>query len=102
MIALGGGAFVQSRNVEALVAHAAVTVFLDTSVEEMLQRCETEAAHDAENPRPLAADREAFVRLYEERLPFYRTASVTIATAGKDVAKIATEIAEKLGLKPRK
>ncbi len=48
VLALGGGAYVQSANVELLRARAAQTVFLETPVEEMLTRCGVE---DAPDPR---------------------------------------------------
>jgi shikimate kinase len=96
ILALGGGAYVQSANVELLRASETRTVFLETPVEEMLTRCGVEDAPDPENPRPLPADRDAFRRLYEQRLPSYRSAQVTIDTSGKTVEAVATEIAEHL------
>jgi shikimate kinase len=75
-------------------------VFLETLVEEMLQRCGVEDNADPENPRPLAADSAAFRRLYEERLPSYRAAHLTIGTSGKTVSQVASEIVEKLQLAP--
>ena len=75
-----------------------LTVFLETPVDDMLQRCGVEDKPDPGNPRPLAADAAAFRNLYEQRLPHYRGAHVTIKTAGKSVAEVAREIAEKLGL----
>ena len=98
VVALGGGAFVQANNVELLRANAVRTVFLETPVEEMLTRCAVEDKPDPENPRPLAADASAFRALYEQRLPFYRAADVTIETLGKLVEDVAREIAERLKL----
>jgi len=98
ILALGGGAFVQRDNLELLRASAIRTVFLETPVEEMLQRCGVEDEPDEENPRPLAADSSAFRKLYEQRLPFYRAAQLTIDTRGKTVSEIACEIAEGLEL----
>ena len=98
ILALGGGAFIQRNNMELLRASAVRTVFLDTPVEEMLQRCGVEDEPDAENLRPLAADTSAFRTLYEQRLPFYRAAELTINTRAKTVSEIAREIAEGLEL----
>ncbi len=98
VLALGGGAYAQSANVELLRASETRTVFLETPVAEMLTRCGVEDAPDPENPRPLAADTDAFRRLYEQRLPSYRVAQVTIDTSGKTVEAVATEIAEHLKL----
>jgi shikimate kinase len=98
VLALGGGAYILSDNVELLHTSEARTVFLETPIEEMLTRCGVEDAPDPENPRPLAADTDAFRRLYEQRLPSYRAAQVTIDTSGKTVEAVATEIAEHLKL----
>jgi len=98
VVALGGGAFIQPNNVELLQTSGVRVVFLETPVEEMLARCGVEDKPDPENPRPLAADAAAFRKLYEQRLPFYRAADVTIQTLGKLVEDVAREIAESLKL----
>jgi shikimate kinase len=98
VVALGGGAYVQSANVELLGAREAQTVFLETSVEEMWARCAVEDAPDPKNSRPLASDSVEFRRLYEQRLPSYRSAQLTINTSGKTVEVVAREIAEHLKL----
>jgi len=64
----------------------------------MLTRCGVKDEADPENPRPLAADTAAFRKLYEQRLPSYRAAHLTINTSGKTVEEIAREIAETLKL----
>jgi shikimate kinase len=102
ILSLGGGAFIQRVNAELLRANRVSTVFLETPVEEMLTRCKVEDEPDPENPRPLAADTAAFRKLYEQRLPSYRAADVTIKTFGKAVEKIAREIAESLELMSRR
>jgi shikimate kinase len=98
VIALGGGAIVESNNASLVRESRAVTVFLETPIEEMIERCGVEDHADPDNPRPLAADRESFHALYEKRLPHYRTAHVTIHTAGKSIAQVACEAAHRLGL----
>jgi shikimate kinase len=98
VIALGGGAFVQANNVAMLREAGVLTVFLDTPVDEMLQRCGVEDAADPANPRPLAADAIQFRALYEARLPYYSAAHVTIQTSGKSVVGVAQEIAASLEL----
>jgi shikimate kinase len=98
VLALGGGTYIQPDNVELLLASEARTVFLETPVEEMLTRCGVEDTADPENLRPLAADAAEFCRLYEQRLPSYRAADLTINTSGKTVEAIAREIAEQLKL----
>jgi shikimate kinase len=102
IVALGGGAYVQPDNAELLHAGHALIVFLETTVEELLTRCEVEDVTNPTNPRPLAADSAEFRRLYEERLPSYRTAHLTIDTSGKTVEVAASEIAEHLRLSTRR
>lgn len=99
VISLGGGTFVQPNNAKTLLERRVLSVFLETPVEDMLQRCSVGEQADLENPRPLAEDTATFRSLYEKRLPSYRTAYVTITTAGKSVAEVAHEVAKKLGLK---
>jgi shikimate kinase len=96
VLALGGGAYILSDNVELLHTSEARTVFLETPIKEMLTRCGVEDVPDPENPRPLAADSTEFRRLYEQRLPSYRAAHLTIDTSGKTVEVVASEIAENL------
>ncbi|MGA9566912.1 MAG: shikimate kinase [Candidatus Korobacteraceae bacterium] len=98
VIALGGGAFVQENNVATLRDAGVLTVFLETALDEMLQRCGVEDTADPTNPRPLAADASEFRALYEKRLPHYRAAQVTIQTSGKSVEEVAKDIVESLGL----
>jgi len=99
VIALGGGAIVQANNASLLRESHAITVFLETPIEEMLQRCGVEDEGGAENPRPLAADVGSFRALYQERLPHYRAAHITINTAGKTVTEVARAVADGLDLK---
>ena len=98
VIALGGGAIVEPSNALLVRESRAVTVFLETPIEKMIERCGVEDDADPENPRPLAADAESFRALYEKRLPHYRAAHVTIHTAGKSVAQVAREAADRLAL----
>jgi shikimate kinase len=102
VVALGGGASIQPDNAELLQAGHALTFFLETPVEEMLTRCGVEDAPDPRNPRPLAADKTEFRKLYEQRLPSYRAAVFTVATSGKTVEVVASEIAEILKLTARR
>jgi shikimate kinase len=99
VIALGGGAIVQANNASLVRDSRALTVFLETPIEDMLQRCEVEDEAERENPRPLAADAESFRALYERRLPHYRAAQTTVSTSGKSIAEVAQEVADALGLK---
>jgi shikimate kinase len=98
VIALGGGTFVQSVNADLLRSRGAHVVFLETAIEELLQRCQAATEHLPQNPRPLAATPEAFRDLYAQRLPFYRTADLTVNATGKAVEELAQEIV--LSLRP--
>ena len=93
VVALGGGAFVQPVNATLIEKAQVHSVFLDAPVEELLRRCE-----EIPNLRPLRQDLEQFRELYERRRPLYMKAAVRIETNGKDVDKIAAEVACSLGL----
>jgi shikimate kinase len=85
IVALGGGAFVQPENRELLRDWP--TVFLHAASGELWQRSLTDGIE-----RPLRGDPDQFARLYEERLPLYREARITVDTTGKPVASICAEI----------
>lgn len=98
VIALGGGTFVQAGNAELLRERGARVVFLELDMQKLLQRCR-EAVERSHNPRPLAAQDEAeLCRLYEQRLPFYRLADLTISPRDRNAQQVAREIATALGL----
>ena len=80
IVALGGGAFVQTDNAELLESSGIPIVFLDASPEELFQRCEAQGTN-----RPLQRDRAEFLKLYEARQPHYRKARFQVDTTGKDV-----------------
>lgn len=89
VVALGGGTFAQLENRELLQSWR--SVFLEAPLDELWRRC----AEHAKN-RPLRRDRIEFARLYQHRLPFYRQATVTVVTSGKDPASLCDEIERKL------
>lgn len=90
VIALGGGTFAQLMNQELVKPWP--SVFLDAPVEELWQRSLEDATK-----RPLRKDSLAeFARLHESRLAFYRQATVTVVTSGKDPATLCIEIERKL------
>ena len=70
IVALGGGAFVQKENAALLKAFSAPTVFLDAPVEELWQRCCTQASETGAE-RPLLRSVEQFRKLYETRRNSY-------------------------------
>ena len=71
VIALGGGAFVQSNNYEIL-GNNGISVWLDCSLDVVEARIA-----EAEG-RPLARDKEAFRKLYSERRTLYGRADFRI------------------------
>ena len=91
VVALGGGAFVQEVNRELLRPWP--SVFLEAPAQELWRRCQQDGT-----VRPLRRDRDQFARLYAERLPFYRQASLAVETSGKDPASICVEIERALQL----
>lgn len=100
VVALGGGAFAQGENRALLQAWP--TVFLDARVDELWRRCQQDGGEpgiDHKRDRPLAKDRDQFERLHAERLPFYRQATLTVETSGKELPSICSEIENALRLK---
>lgn len=93
VIALGGGAIVQTENARLLQEAGAAIVFLDAPVEELFRRCKQEG-----RKRPLQRGLEQFCELYDQRRPFYMTALRCIDTGGKAVETVAAEVACSLGL----
>jgi shikimate kinase len=72
VIAVGGGAFVQAANREAMLG-SGVAVWLDCPFE-TVQRRVGSASH-----RPLARDPERFAALFRERKPIYALADIHVA-----------------------
>ena len=91
VLALGGGTFAQPwnatliRNSHFSQPSAAVVIWLDCPMDELLQRC---ALMDN---RPLFRDEASFRKLYEDRLPFYRQADYRIE-AGGEASRIVDRI----------
>ena len=85
VVALGGGTFAQPLNLELL--HPWPSVFLDAPLDELWRRSTENAT-----VRPLRNDPTEFARLHEHRLPFYRQATLTVVTSGKDPASLCAEI----------
>jgi shikimate kinase len=85
VLALGGGTFAQARNaalihnVDSTQRSGVAVVWLDCSIELLLQRCVLMG------DRPLFRDEASFRRLYEERLPHYRQADFRIESGGESI-----------------
>jgi shikimate kinase len=86
VVALGGGTFYYPKNRDLLRSWP--SVFLDAPVEELWRRSQEDAG-----TRPLRKNNPSEFRdLYEQRLPQYRKATVTIVTSGKDPSSLCAEI----------
>lgn len=93
VIALGGGAYVQPANAEAIVKSGAPVVFVDAAFEELVRRCAGRGA-----VRPLFRDPEQFRQLYEERRRSYMHADLRLDTTAKRPEAAADELISLLGL----
>ncbi len=90
ILALGGGAFVQKQNRDALLSAGAITVLLEAPVEELRRRCQAE-----HKVRPLAQQDARFNELFAARRADYALAQFTVQTLDKSVQQVTAEI-EKL------
>jgi shikimate kinase len=87
VLALGGGAFVDTEN-QALLQSAKVrVVFLDAPVEELFER-----SQQPEIIRPLRRDFDHFRELYARRRPEYEKAALSVQTSGKNIDSVVQEI----------
>jgi shikimate kinase len=91
ILALGGGAFVQKQNRDALVSAGAITVLLEAPVEELRRRCQAE-----HKVRPLAQQDARFNELFAARRADYALARFTVQTLDKSVQQITAEIEQLL------
>src|ERR1700691_2581921 len=78
VLALGGGA-VENESTRLLLLHPPdnCLVFLEAPLPELLARCTAGG-----KVRPLLAEPDALAARHTRRLPYYRTAHVTVATDG--------------------
>jgi shikimate kinase len=93
VIALGGGAFAQPANVALIRGTSIPVVFLDATVEELMNRCRPQSGQ-----RPLFQDENQFRQLYEQRRSAYMKADLCVDTCGRNVSEVASEVASLLGL----
>lgn len=91
ILALGGGAFVQKQNRDALISAGAVTVLLEAPLEELRRRCQAE-----QKARPLAQRDARFNELFAARRADYALARFTVQTLGKSVEQVTAEIEQLL------
>jgi shikimate kinase len=95
VMALGGGAIETLSTRELLTTlDGAAVVFLDAPLDVLVARC---LAQPGAAERPLLADREGLVRRLQSRLPYYRSAHLTISTEALDPQAVVARILESLG-----
>jgi shikimate kinase len=87
VVATGGGAFCSASNREIIDAAEGVSVFLNLPWEVLCQRLV------GDNPdRPMFRDAEQAKRLFEDRLPDYRLASITVDLAGNESPTVVADL----------
>ena len=92
VVATGGGTFCSEANREIIFGAGGVSVFLDAPWEVLRRRL------PGENPeRPMFGDAERAGRLYRQRLPHYRQATMTVAVKGDETPdRTAARVVEAL------
>lgn len=85
VMALGGGAFVQPGNWQ-LIQNNGVTVWLDCQLETVRKRLADDTT------RPLAQDRGALAKLFEDRRPLYARADFRVDVDTSDIGRIVQNI----------
>ena len=89
IVATGGGTFIQPANRADILADG-VTIWLDAPFARIVDRVPSDGR------RPLAADRDAFAALFEQRRSVYRLAHLRIDAQGR-VDALVERILHKLG-----
>jgi shikimate kinase len=89
IVATGGGTFVQAANRADIMADG-VAVWLDAPFGHIVDRVPSDGR------RPLAADRESFAALFEQRRAVYRLAHIRIDAQGR-VDALVERLMDKLG-----
>jgi shikimate kinase len=96
VLALGGGAFLQSANRELLARHSATIIFLDATFEAVCARIA-----DTGHQRPLVRDLDHLRELFESRRPTYLLAHHTFDASEADPSALVTslvQLANRLGI----
>ena len=86
VIALGGGTFAQTLNVDLIRESGGTTVWLDCPPELLRTRCE------GMQNRPLFRDEKSFMQLFWERVAYYRLADFRISTEGRKPEEVVEQI----------
>jgi shikimate kinase len=91
VVALGGGAFIQPENREALKRAGGTTVLLQASLSELQRRCQNDGSRRV---RPLAMNRDQFAVLFATRQPMYELAQFHVATENRSIEQVINAIEE--------
>jgi shikimate kinase len=91
VVALGGGAFVQPENREAIRVAGGTTVLLQASLSELQRRCQNDKGWRV---RPLAGHQERFSELFLARRPAYELAQFHVTTENRSIEQVVNEIEE--------
>jgi shikimate kinase len=86
VIALGGGTWVVPANRTIVALYDCLTVWLDTSFDICWQRIES-----AKTARPLARDRKAAKKRFDERRDYYALAEKQVSVKAEDTAAQVAE-----------
>jgi shikimate kinase len=89
VVALGGGAWMDTKNANLIASGGWPAVFLDAPVDVLWERCAPDRAQ-----RPLLASEAAFRELYERRRPRYMMGTQRFETQDRTADAVAIEIAE--------
>ncbi len=94
VLALGGGT-VEDESTRSLLIHSPENclVFLEAPLAELLARCTVEG-----KVRPLLAAPESLAARHHRRLPYYRTAHVTVTTHGLAPQAVAARVLEHVSI----
>lgn len=98
VLALGGGAL-ETESTRGLLASLdrACVLFLDAPLDLLVARCLAQPGAPESAPvRPVLADRESLRRRFDARVPYYRAAHLTVATAGLAPQAVVDRILEDL------
>lgn len=93
VVALGGGAFIQTKIRELLLSNGVSSVFLDATVEELFRRSDQPGVI-----RPLRGNAQQFGELYEHRRQAYGQADLRVDTGSKKLDAVVEEIISALAL----
>ncbi|WP_100373464.1 shikimate kinase [Bacillus sp. FJAT-45037] len=87
VVTTGGGIILRSKNRE-MMNNSGCVVFLDCAVEEIVRR----TMNDQSRPLLKNKDMNEIKAMYQNRLPLYKEATVTIDTTEKSILEIVDEL----------